>query len=232
MATQTAFRLDDDLRGMLKEAAKDGRPMAWHVDKALRQYFGKSKPKAVSKAVAPPKQEMADYQMDEMFDAFWGAGMRKASKQAARKAFEKFIGLTVKKFDAEKFPHFSGDKWEIVNVLICDIKDRLQSDQLGFPEMHPATYLNNQRFNDEIRPKETGGNQNDAINSDGWAEGLGDLIGQPDDGGLNGQLPGVEEFGCGQQGGFHQRIQAPIAGSDDREQCQLGLDGQDGNGQG
>lgn len=45
MKTQTAFRLEADILQSLKDLAKDGRPMSWHVDKALRAYLGESKTK-------------------------------------------------------------------------------------------------------------------------------------------------------------------------------------------
>jgi len=62
MATQTAFRLKEDVKAMLETAAKDGRPMSWHVDKALREYFTPTKAKAVkepSKRFSPPDYEQA-----------------------------------------------------------------------------------------------------------------------------------------------------------------------------
>ena len=37
-----------------------------------------------------------------------------------------------------------------MTMLIIDIKKRLASNQLGFKEMHPATYLNGERWEDEI----------------------------------------------------------------------------------
>lgn len=75
--------------------------------------------------------------MDELFEIFWLAGMRKVDKKRARSAFNRVLKP---KEDQRKF----------VNRLVIDIKTRLSVSQSGFNNMHPTTYLNNERWTDEI----------------------------------------------------------------------------------
>lgn len=74
---------------------------------------------------------------DELFERFWLAGMRKCNKKKARPLFNRVLKGHA---DPESF----------VTMLIIDIKARLDSNQLGFVEMHPTTYLNGERWEDEI----------------------------------------------------------------------------------
>lgn len=39
---------------------------------------------------------------------------------------------------------------DFTNNLINDVLVRLDSNQLGFEQMHPTTYLNGERWNDEV----------------------------------------------------------------------------------
>jgi len=80
----------------------------------------------------PPDQEL----LERLFSRFWAAGMKKVKKPAAVKSFNKIINL---KTNQEEF----------VDWLVQDIQRRLDSKQLGFEEMHPTTYLNGQRWEDE-----------------------------------------------------------------------------------
>ena len=72
------------------------------------------------------------------FDRFWLAGMTKQSKQAALKAFTKQHKES--KQDIEVFTDY----------LISDIQQRLSAGVFGFDKMHPTTYLNQQRWHDDI----------------------------------------------------------------------------------
>lgn len=81
--------------------------------------------------------------VDEAFNLFWSAGMRKANKKGALSSFAKAVKES--KMDAEQF----------AQKLVKDVKARIASGQIGFKEMHPTTYLNGQRWEDEIvRPEE------------------------------------------------------------------------------
>lgn len=97
------------------------------------------------------KQECKNVRMEEinhMFDLFWNAGMRKTNKQAAVKKFN----LLAKKQN--------GSLKEWTDNLVDDIGRRILSGQLGFDHMHPSTYLNGERWKDEIQAS-SNDNQNE-----------------------------------------------------------------------
>lgn len=75
-------------------------------------------------------------ELDSAFNTFWIAGMKKVNKKAARKAFEK---------EAKS----QSDLAQFVFMLSNDIKAR-KGKQFGFDSMHPATYLNGERWEDEL----------------------------------------------------------------------------------
>lgn len=73
--------------------------------------------------------------IDDLFEKFWLAGMRKINKKKAKASFKKVM----KGRDAVQF----------TQELINDIKTRLEFQQFGFAAMHPTTYLNGERWEDE-----------------------------------------------------------------------------------
>ena len=75
---------------------------------------------------------------DHLFDLFWESGMKKIGKKKAQPLFNKIL---------------KADKCApalFTLMLSKDIHKRLASGQLGFAEMHPTTYLNGERWKDEI----------------------------------------------------------------------------------
>jgi len=72
MSVQTAIRLDPDIKERLKDLSKDGRPMIWHIRKAIGQYLdGMSEPpkQVPTKAPAVVKQAKdpaVNYSTDEV----------------------------------------------------------------------------------------------------------------------------------------------------------------------
>ena len=93
----------------------------------------------------------------ELFEIFWDAGMRRVNKKAARKAFDRIIKL-------------EDDKEEFVFMLQQDIKKRLAAAQFGFDAMHPATYLNGERWQDEIR--QVNSRLLHTLTDRSWADGI------------------------------------------------------------
>jgi len=85
----------------------------------------------------PAKEKSVDKkkEMEEAFEVFYFAGMKKTVKKAAFKVFEKIAGDNPMQF-AEK--------------LALDIKARLSNQQMGFDKMYPTTYLNGARWEDEL----------------------------------------------------------------------------------
>ena len=75
---------------------------------------------------------------DEMFEQFWLAGMAKKNKAKAKTIFNRLLKS-------------KGDKaQDFTSQLIMDVKRRLAVNQLGFESMHPTTYLNGERWEDDI----------------------------------------------------------------------------------
>lgn len=75
---------------------------------------------------------------DDAFQRYWDAGMRKIDKLRARKAFDR------------KCKQLKMQPAELADLLVADVKKRIQRKVFGFDRLHPATYLNNERWNDEI----------------------------------------------------------------------------------
>lgn len=73
----------------------------------------------------------------DLFENFWQAGMRKVNKKAARKIFQRLL-------KEQSNPH------EFVEMLSNDVKHRIRLKQFGFDAMHPTTYLNGERWEDEM----------------------------------------------------------------------------------
>jgi len=84
-------------------------------------------------------------ELDRLFEAWWQSGIRKQNKKKAKSIF---IKILAKESDPSAF----------TNQLINDVFQRLQIDQMGFAEMHPTTYLNGERWNDELKqPRRSAG---------------------------------------------------------------------------
>lgn len=100
------------------------------------------------------------------FDQFWNAGMRKVNKKKALSAYKSQFKANKKNLDkVNPELHFA-------NHLIMDIKKRLDLGQLGFAEMHPTTYLNGERWNDDYPEKRTNSDFIDQQSVSNWADGL------------------------------------------------------------
>lgn len=76
-----------------------------------------------------------------LFEKFWLSGVRKVNKKKAQSLFN---NLLKKQSNAQVF----------TEQLIFDVQARLNTNQLGFAEMHPTTYLNGERWNDEVKQHE------------------------------------------------------------------------------
>lgn len=90
-----------------------------------------------TKAVAVANPKKAD--IDDAFEVFWGAGMRKMKKTAkARPAFERAIPKGC-------------SAMEFAEMLCRDVAERLRIGQFGFEGTHPASYLNGMGWEDELK---------------------------------------------------------------------------------
>lgn len=79
----------------------------------------------------------AQADLESLFDEFWQAGLRKDGKKPAR---EKFIALLNKQSDPASF----------ARRLVDDVRIRLDAAVPGFDKLHPKTYLNQQRWLDDV----------------------------------------------------------------------------------
>ena len=105
------------------------------------------------------KQENKQY-IDQLFEKFWYAGMRKVNKAGAKKSFN----AQVKKYE--------GTPEQFTEMLIEDVKNRI-GKQYGFDSLHPTTYLNGQRWSDELKNTKPTNNINsigtDFTPPEGWS---------------------------------------------------------------
>jgi hypothetical protein len=75
---------------------------------------------------------------DEAFDYFWSnMQLRKVNKAKAKSAFKTALNK------------YGGHREVFASHLINDINDRIKINQFGIDRMHPTTYLNGERWNDE-----------------------------------------------------------------------------------
>lgn len=81
--------------------------------------------------------------INQYFDRFWLAGMTKQSKQKAKQAFEKQVKQAMQSDQAVTIESFT-------EYLVNDVQQRLAAGVFGFDKMHPTTYLNQQRWHDDI----------------------------------------------------------------------------------
>lgn len=84
---------------------------------------------------------------DALFDQLWASGIRKVNKKKSKSIFDRIVKS-------------QPDPILFTNNLCSDVQKRIESGQLGFTEMHPTTYLNGERWNDDIQqPQPISGNQ-------------------------------------------------------------------------
>lgn len=81
--------------------------------------------------------------LDFCFDKFWHSGIRKVGKKKCLPLFARIL----KAHSNGKVPVV----YDFTTMLVNDIQKRLAINQLGFSEMHPTTYLNGERWNDEVK---------------------------------------------------------------------------------
>lgn len=84
------------------------------------------------------KPSSSSDELNRAFDRFWNAGM---VKQGKAKASAKFAQLC-------KTKRVSADA--LAEQLVADIRTRIEAGQFGFDKLHPTTYLNGERWEDEI----------------------------------------------------------------------------------
>ena len=100
---------------------------------------------------------------DGFFEAFWNCGIRKVNKKKTKPLF-------IRLMRSSSQPNL------FAALLITDVQQRTISNQLGFAEMHPTTYLNGERWKDEIKqstaPPEERKTTFENLTDTSWADGL------------------------------------------------------------
>ena len=109
-------------------------------------------------------------QIEVSFDYFWQAGMKKVNKKKALSAYKtqfKASKAEIRKSVDEDLEMY------FAQYLVCDIVRRLELGQLGFAEMHPTTYLNGERWNDDYpNPQQQSADFTGQQSVSNWADGL------------------------------------------------------------
>jgi len=101
---------------------------------------------------------MDGYNMnDELFQRFWLAGMRKCNKKKAKSLFNRLL-------------KGSKDPEGFTTKLVMDIQKRIDSNQFGFNALHPTTYLNGERWEDEIVESEQRPSLMNRLTNRDWAK--------------------------------------------------------------
>ncbi|UZT13789.1 hypothetical protein [Pasteurella multocida] len=113
----------------------------------------------------PPKVENSN-DLENAFDVFWKVYKAKLNKSGALKSFKS----AYKKYSQKTQ---KSAPQEFAEMLVCDVQKRLSLGQFGFDKLHPTTYLNNARWEDEYtQPAQFKGGQSvsDGYQDDGsWA---------------------------------------------------------------
>lgn len=120
--------------------------------------------------------------IDQMFESFWFAGMKKVGKKASLNQFK----TAMKK-------HGKDDPQAFTDLLVNDVKTRVAMNQFGFDKLHPERYLKNERWTDEVSRNETNQNTNQqrplsAVERVAAANGFGQQANQPDETGYSGAV--------------------------------------------
>ncbi|MGC7561274.1 replication protein [Pasteurella sp. PK-2025] len=80
-------------------------------------------------------------EFDNAFAMFWKVYKVKVNKSGALKSFKS----AYKKFSQETQCTIQ----QFTEMLVCDVQKRLSLGQFGFDKLHPTTYLNNARWEDD-----------------------------------------------------------------------------------
>ena len=99
----------------------------------------KAKQEPITNNHKPIIKDLDQSEIDQCFERFWLSGIRKVNKKKSKSLFSNILKKT------------KDQGWsELTEILTEDVKLRIDSNQLGFSEMHPTTYLNGERWKDDI----------------------------------------------------------------------------------
>lgn len=129
--------LDTDLHQWAREFGdQHDRSISWVVNRAIKS--AKEKVDDAGAKKSPTSKQVDTTEIDDAFERFYSAGLVKKSKQAAYKAFKSLV------------KEFKCNPMEFAELLAADIKNRINAKEFGVDALHPSTYLNQRRWDDEI----------------------------------------------------------------------------------
>lgn len=88
-----------------------------------------------------------DHLTDEVFLIFWKAWPKKSNPKGSYAKFNATFKRLCKE-QGKSATQQTKEKW--AQMLVSDIQKRMESKQFGFDAMHATTYLNQERWHDEI----------------------------------------------------------------------------------
>lgn len=115
-------------------------------DKSPTNHITNDQITSINKPIGPSRHgdTPAKQAADDAFELFWLAGMRKANKKKARAAFDTALKAAGQSATPKAF----------AESLAADVKRRIAAEQMGFDKMHPTTYLNGERWEDDLPAKQ------------------------------------------------------------------------------
>lgn len=226
MATkQTNIRIEKELLDRYEAlGAANDRTGSYYIRKAVESFeLVQDKPKVVAKIkkevavksyVESPKPLKMKSDSDEVIDYL---NLRAGTKYRYSKASRDCIEPRLKEFSID----------DCKAVIDKKCNEWLGTENAKY--LRPETLFRVSKFEGYLNQiVATGGVRQDELNDTDWAVGLDSEIGQSGHGGAGGQLSRVEEFGSARSEGecfaIQERVQAPTASCNDREQHQLGFD--------
>lgn len=102
-----------------------------------------------------PVSNNIDHSNDPAYCIFWNAWPKKSNRKGAYLKFNAVFKRLCKEHGKQATQE-NKKKWAL--KLVADVQKRIESNQMGFEAMHATTYLNQERWNDEISNSSNGRN--------------------------------------------------------------------------
>ncbi len=159
-----------------KSKAGKASALARAKKKALADKASKQKPTGVEQNQTSAankeltinnKKDIDQEDLDQLFEKFWNAGMRRVGKKKCKPIFKKII------HDSDIL-----SPSDVADYLVQDIKIRIKLNQFGFEKMHPQTYLNGERWNDEHTETTKSNTSQGASSSEAVSQAIASALGQ------------------------------------------------------
>lgn len=142
-----------------KKRATDARRKANHraaITNKSEPCHDDSVTESVTREEKKRKEEIREENINSAFESFWDSGMVKKNKSGAKKSFK------------AKLKSLCMEPDELSELMIKDVKERISSGQFGFDKMHPQTYINGERWNDDKQKPE----QEQIFEKPSWMRGV------------------------------------------------------------